>query len=177
TGLPSGFVTPPHPARCGPKAASDALRRRRPRTYPRDRQLDRRPRAEGPATTSRTRRFALIGALYSSQNLSLGLFTYAFLTIAQARGVPLATAGAAAGIATLLTLQLLCAPLVDRFGSARLGHYRGWLIATQSLLGLGLGSLALFDPATDFPLLLGIFAIMFMIAATQDIAADAAATR
>ena len=127
--------------------------------------------------TSRTRRFALIGALYSSQNLSLGFFTYAFLTIAQARGVPLATVGAAAGIATLLTLKFLWAPLVDRFGSARLGHYRGWLIATQSLLGLGLGSLALFDPATDFPLLLGIFAIMFMIAATQDIAADAAATR
>jgi predicted MFS family arabinose efflux permease len=127
--------------------------------------------------TSRTRRFALIGALYSSQNLCLGFFTYAFLTISQARGVPLATIGAAAGLATLLTLKFLWAPLVDRFGSARLGHYRGWLIATQSLLGLGLGSLALFDPATDFPLLLGIFAIMFIIAATQDIAADATATR
>lgn len=127
--------------------------------------------------TSRTRRFALIGALYSSQNLSLGFFTYAFLTIAQARGVPLAAIGAAAGIATLLTLKFLWAPVVDRFGSGKLGHYRGWLIATQSLLGLGLGSLALFDPAGDFPLLMGIFAILFVIAATQDIAADATATR
>jgi MFS family permease len=127
--------------------------------------------------TSKVQRFALIGALYSSQNLSLGFFTYAFLTIAQARGVPLAAIGAASGIATLLTLKFLWAPLVDRFGSVRLGHYRGWLLATQTLLGLGIASLALFDPAADFGLLLGIFAVLFVVAATQDIAADATATR
>jgi predicted MFS family arabinose efflux permease len=127
--------------------------------------------------TSKVQRFALIGALYSSQNLSLGFFTYAFLTIAQARGVPLAAIGAASGIATLLTLKFLWAPLVDRFGSVRLGHYRGWLLATQTLLGLGIASLALFDPAADFGLLLGIFAVLFVVAATQDIAAAAPATR
>ncbi|MDK7748903.1 MFS transporter [Brevibacterium sp. UMB10442] len=141
------------------------------------------PEADGTETAAattasgRVRRFALIGALYSSQNLSLGFFTYAFLTIAQARGVPLAAIGTAAGIATLLTLKFLWAPVVDRFGSAKMGHYRGWLIATQTLLGLGIASLALFDPAGDFPLLLGIFAVLFVLAATQDIAADATATR
>lgn len=120
---------------------------------------------------------ALVAALYSTQNLSLGFFTYAFLTIAQARGVPLAMIGAAAGIAVILTLKFLWAPVVDRFGSARLGHYRGWLICTQTGLGVGAASLALFDPAEDFTVLLGLFALLFLLAATQDVAADAAATR
>ncbi|MGO1544035.1 MAG: MFS transporter [Gulosibacter sp.] len=137
--------------------------------------------ASGPIATApaagRARRLALVAALYSTQNLSLGFFTYAFLTIAQARGVALASIGAAAGIAMILTLKFLWAPLVDRFGSRRFGHYRGWLIATQSLLGIGIGSLALFDPADDFGVVLAVFAVLFLLAGTQDIAADAAATR
>lgn len=129
------------------------------------------------APQSRRFRLALIAALYSTQNLTLGFFTYAFLTIAQARGVPLAMLGAASGVAMLLTLKFLWAPLVDRFGSRRLGHYRGWLLVTQSLLALGCATLALLDPARDFAALLGVFALIFVIAGTQDIAADAAATR
>lgn len=99
--------------------------------------------------TSRRQRLALVAALYSTQNLSLGFFSYGFLTIAQARGVSLAAIGAAAGVATLLVLKFLWAPLVDRHGSRRWGHYRGWLILTQSTLGLGAAALALFDPAED----------------------------
>lgn len=125
----------------------------------------------------RRRRLAFIAALYSTQNLSLGFFSYAFLTIAQARGVPLAAIGTSVGIALILTLKFLWAPFVDCFGSRRLGHYRGWLLVTQTVLGLGIASLALFDPARDFQLLLGVFALVFLAAATQDIAADAAATR
>lgn len=127
--------------------------------------------------SSRRGRLSLVAALYSTQNLGLGFFTYAFLTIAQARGVSLAAIGAAGGVAILLTLKFLWAPLVDRYGSRRLGHYRGWLIVTQSLLGLGAASLALFDPAADFELLLVLFGLLFLVAGTQDIAADAAATR
>lgn len=130
-----------------------------------------------PPAPGRTRRLALVGALYCTQNLSLGFFTYAFLTIAQARGVPLAAIGAAAGIAMILTCKFLWAPLIDRFGSARLGHYRGWLLLTQTTLAAGLGSLALFDPAAHFHLLLALFGVLFVLAGTQDIAADAAATR
>lgn len=126
---------------------------------------------------TRFARLTLIAALYCTQNLSLGFFTYAFLTIAQARGVPLAAIGAATAVGILLTLKFLWAPVVDRFGSPRLGHYRGWLLATQSLLGLGIATLMLVDPAEDFSLILVIFAVLFIIAGTQDVAADAAATR
>ncbi|KAB1642574.1 MFS transporter [Gulosibacter chungangensis] len=125
----------------------------------------------------RARRLALVAALYCTQNLSLGFYTYAFLTIAQARGVALASIGAAAGVAMILTLKFLWAPLIDRFGSRKLGHYRGGLIVTQRLLGLGIAALALLDPAADFGVMLRMFAVLFFLAGTQDIAADAAATR
>lgn len=125
----------------------------------------------------RAGRLALIAALYSAQNLSLGFFTYAFLTIAQARGVPLTLIGASAGIALILTLKFLWAPLVDRFGVERLGHYRGWLLITQTVLSIGIAALAFFDPAQDFTTILVLFAVLFVFAGTQDIAADAAATR
>lgn len=122
-------------------------------------------------------RLWLIGALYCTQNLSLGMFTYAFLTIAQVEGVSMASIGAASGLSTLLVLKFLWAPVVDRFGSGRWGHYRSWLVVTQSLLVVGCASLALFDPAEHFGLLLLVFAGLFLIAGTQDIAADATATR
>lgn len=131
-----------------------------------------------PATTmSRAQRLTLVALLYCTQNLSLGMFTYAFLTIAQADGVSLTTIGAATGLATLLVLKFLWAPLVDRYGSSRLGHYRGWLLATQTLLAVGAASLALLDPAENFGAALVVFAALFVVAGTQDVAADAATTR
>ncbi|MFV0535711.1 MAG: MFS transporter [Cumulibacter sp.] len=126
---------------------------------------------------SRGFRMSLIAALYCTQNLSLGMFTYAFLTIAQNEGVSLATIGAASGLSTMLVLKFLWAPLVDRYGSARLGHYRGWLLGSQLLLVIGCATLALFDPAEQFGPLLMIFALLFLVAGTQDVAADATATR
>lgn len=122
-------------------------------------------------------RLALIGTLYSTQNLSLGFYTYAFLTIAQQRGVPLATIGTASGIAILLTLKFVWAPVVDRFGWARVGHYRGWLLLTQTLLVAGFVLIATLEPARDFSILVAAFALIFVVAGTQDVAADATATR
>lgn len=122
------------------------------------------------------RKMGFVAALYSTQNLSLGFFMFAFLTIAQARGVSLELIGAAAGLALILTLKFVWAPLVDRFGNSRMGHYRGWLLVTQSGLALVSASLALFDPAKDFTTLLVFFALLFTLAATQDVAADAAVT-
>lgn len=122
------------------------------------------------------RKMGFVAALYSTQNLSLGFFMFAFLTIAQARGVSLELIGAAAGLALILTLKFLWAPLVDHFGNARVGHYRGWLLVTQSGLALVSASLVLFDPAKDFTTLLAFFALLFTLAATQDVAADAAVT-
>lgn len=126
---------------------------------------------------TRGRRFALLGALYSTQNLSLAAYNYAFLIAAQRAGVSLEMIGMAAGVATILVLKFLWAPLVDRFSPPGSGHYRSWLILCQSALVIGALVLALLDPGENFVAILAVFGLIFLFAGTQDVAADATATR
>ncbi|SDH95835.1 Predicted arabinose efflux permease, MFS family [Sinosporangium album] len=126
---------------------------------------------------TRTARMRLLAALYATQNLGVGFFSYGFATVAQDRGLALTQIGAIQMIALLLTVKFLWAPLVDRFGSARLGHYRGWLLTTQILLVVLAAAMALFDPAQALGPLIALTAMMFIVAATQDIATDGAAVR
>lgn len=130
-----------------------------------------------PATMGRLGRLSLVAGLYSTQNLCLAAYTYTFLIAAQRAGTPLELIGSAGGLAMIIVLKFLWAPLVDRFGSKKLGHYRGWLIVCQSLLAIGALAAALLDPGRDFAALLVIFGLLFVIAGTQDVAADATTTR
>ncbi|MGO1165361.1 MAG: MFS transporter, partial [Janibacter sp.] len=69
-------------------------------------------------------------------------------------------------------------PLVDRYGSARFGHYRSWLVPLQ--LGLVLALLALtpfVSPSEHLGPIIAICAVYVVFSATQDIAADALAVR
>ena len=125
----------------------------------------------------RAGRLALVASLYSTQNLCLAAYNYTFLIAAQKAGVSLQLIGAAAGIAMILVLKFLWAPLLDRFGSRRFGHYRGWLLLCQSLLALGALGLAALDPGRHFVLIMAVFAVLFLFAGSQDIAADATTTR
>lgn len=125
----------------------------------------------------RAGRLALVASLYSTQNLCLAAYNYTFLIAAQKAGVSLQLIGAAAGIAMILVLKFLWAPLLDRFGSRRFGHYRGWLLLCQSLLALGALGLAALDPGRHFVLIMAVFAVLFVFAGSQDVAADATTTR
>lgn len=71
------------------------------------------------------------------------------------------------------TFKFLWAPLLDRFGSARLGLRRTWMLGTQiGLIGL-LFAMSLGNPAFD-PMYLALLAVcMALFSATQDIAIDA----
>lgn len=126
---------------------------------------------------SRSRRFALIGSLYSTQNLSLAAYNYAFLIAAQRAGVSLELIGMAAGVATIIVLKFLWAPLVDRVSPPGKGHYRTWLILCQFALVIGALALATLDPGQQFVPILAVFGLIFFFAGTQDVAADATATR
>ncbi len=69
-------------------------------------------------------------------------------------------------------LKMLWAPLVDRFGSRRYGHYRSWLISLQSLLALAMLVAGFFEPATNVKWLAVCVSAISLIGATQDLAAD-----
>ena len=125
-----------------------------------------------------TERFRLITALYFTQYLGVGFLTIGLVAILRDGGTSLATLGMLQTIGLIWPLKFLWAPLVDRFGSRRHGHYRSWLIPLQ--LGLVVTLLALTPftaPAQSLGPVFAICALFVLFSATQDIAADALAVR
>jgi PAT family beta-lactamase induction signal transducer AmpG len=79
-------------------------------------------------------------------------------------------------LATLLSLpwmtKALWAPLIDRYGSERLGRRRTFLIPLQLLLVIPLVAASFFPPPGGLFVLVFLILLMNLIAATQDIAVD-----
>jgi PAT family beta-lactamase induction signal transducer AmpG len=93
------------------------------------------------------------------------------------RGVDFGTIGLIALAGLPYTLKFLWAPVVDALGvpwlSERLGHRRGWLIATQLALMAAILLLGTRDPVSA-PLMVGLGALFVAFtSATQDIVIDA----
>ena len=122
-------------------------------------------------------RYGLLAALYGSQFIPLAFFLFGLPAILRAQGTPLEQLGLLQLIALVWVVKFLWAPLVDRFGSRRLGHYRGWLLTTQTLIVLGVLALSPLDVADDLPTLIVAIGVIGVLSATQDIAADATAVR
>lgn len=123
-------------------------------------------------------RFRLITALYFTQYLGVGFLTIGLVAILRDGGTSLATLGLIQTIGLIWPLKFLWAPLVDRFGSRRFGHYRSWLVPLQ--LGLVLTLLALtpfVTPADHLGPVIAICSLFVVFSATQDIAADALTVR
>ncbi|MGL5809384.1 MAG: MFS transporter [Nocardioides sp.] len=134
------------------------------------------PAASAVAETER-RTFALLAGLYVSQFLGVGFFVTGLSAILRDQGASLEQLGVVTGLGALWAVKFLWAPLVDRFDIARLGHYRGWLVILQPVIALMLLALISVDPMADFNALILIAAVVVLLSATQDIAADALAVR
>ncbi len=121
--------------------------------------------------------YLLLFSLYWAQGLPVGFMTHALPVILRAQGVSLTQIGGFGLLMLPWSIKIFWAPLVDRFGHSRFGHYRSWIIPAQLLSTLALVGLA-FMPiqALDQPLYLLCFFIALLsmntIGATQDIATD-----
>lgn len=121
------------------------------------------------------RKFFLLTCLYACQGLPYGFFTQTLPVIMRRNNATLTQIG----LAYLLLLpwagKFLWAPLVDEYGSDRIGRRKTWLFGTQiTAIGL-LCYLALFsnlDQGGDYRILFFFFAALNFLAATQDIATD-----
>ncbi|HZI08262.1 MAG TPA: MFS transporter, partial [Archangium sp.] len=69
-------------------------------------------------------------------------------------------------------LKALWAPLVDRYGSERIGRRKSWMVPMQVGLVLTCVAAAFVPIEGQLPLLLGLVLLMNLFAATQDIAVD-----
>ncbi|MEM7331128.1 MAG: MFS transporter [Chloroflexota bacterium] len=118
-------------------------------------------------------KMVLLGGLYITQFLGVAFISTAVPAILRESGIGLDVIGALYLFGLIWPLKFLWAPLIDRYGSKRLGHYRGWLILLQSLIFVSLVAASFFDVAINFTVLAVLFGLISLFSATQDIAADA----
>jgi MFS family permease len=122
-------------------------------------------------------RYVLLASLYTSQFLPLGFFYIALTAVLRREGVSLERIGLIHLLALLWVLKSLWAPVIDRYGWQRLGHYRGWLLLLQGLMVLGVLALIPIDVVRQPILLFALVAVIAFLSATQDVAVDAVAVR
>ncbi|WP_043310275.1 MFS transporter [Pseudomonas sp. ML96] len=130
-----------------------------------------------PSNTS----LVLLASLYCAQGLPSGLVAHSLPVLLRQHGVDLGLIGLLKLLALPWLLKVLWAPWIDRIGSRRLGHHRGWILPLQGTVILCLAGLALIAPQALFDsafwLLLGTLLLINLVAASQDVATDGLAVR
>lgn len=117
-------------------------------------------------------KLGILWALYFVQGLPFGFQATALPVYLRAAGLSLTGVGLASALALPWSLKILLAPLVDRYGSSRLGRRRSWILPLQLGLLACCGAAALVPPERGLmPILLLVFG-MNLFAATMDIAVD-----
>ena len=114
-------------------------------------------------------KLAPLFALYFSQGLPFGFQATALPLLLRERGVSLAAIGFASLLAAPWLAKALWAPLVDRYGSARFGRRKSWIVPMQAALALTALAAA---EVEDTRALAALVLLMNLFAATQDIAVD-----
>ncbi len=117
-------------------------------------------------------RLALLCVLYFVQGLPFGFQTTALPVYLRMQGVSLTAIGFASALWLPWGLKALWAPLVDRYGSARIGRRKSWILPMQAGLTATCAAAAFVSSSESLPLLLGLIFLMNVFAATQDIAVD-----
>jgi MFS family permease len=121
--------------------------------------------------------FGLFVPLYMSQFLGIGFLFTGLVAISSDRGVSLEEIAGIYLIGMVWVVKFLWAPLVDRFGSRRLGHYRSWLLVTQPAAALAIVAITPLDVTENLGIILLALGFAAVMSATQDIATDALAVR
>lgn len=119
----------------------------------------------------------LLGGLYTTQMLAPAFMTNVTSLILRDAGESLQKISWLYTISMIWSANFLWAPIVDRFGSSRFGHYRSWILVMQVLLFGILLLTAFFPPLENFNMLLLLFALAALVSSTQDIATDALGVR
>ncbi|MDP1822075.1 MAG: MFS transporter [Archangium sp.] len=118
-------------------------------------------------------KIGLLSALYFAQGLPFGFQSNALPLYLTELGLTMSEVGFARALALPWALKALWAPLVDRYGSARFGRRKSWIVPMQLLLAAACVVASLFPLSREtlVPFLICVL-LMNVFAATQDIAVD-----
>lgn len=120
-------------------------------------------------------KIAVLSGLYFAQGLPFGFQSTALGLYLTDLGLSMKAVSFARALALPWALKALWAPLVDRYGHARFGRRRSWIVPAQLLLAICCFAAGLVPPQEHLALLLALVLAMNFLAATQDIAVDALA--
>jgi predicted MFS family arabinose efflux permease len=126
----------------------------------------------------RRRTHALLAGLWVSQWLAPSFLGMGGLTtILYREGVPLERLGALQALTLIGLARIAWAPLMDRFGVRRLGHYRSWLLVAQPAMVLLVAALVPLDPVDDLAAVAALVVAIWVVMGVQDVATDALSVR
>ncbi len=118
-------------------------------------------------------KLGLLGTLYFVQGMPFGFQTGALSAYARSQGMSLRAItflGVLLGLPWLL--KPLWAPLVERYGSVRLGARKSWIIPMQAGIALVCVAASFVVTGSSLAPLFALIFLMNLFAATQDIAVD-----
>lgn len=119
------------------------------------------------------RLFVMIGALYFSQGIPLGVAMEALPTLLRRDGAPLHALAWLPLVGLPWVLKFLWAPRVDNRWRATLGRRRSWILPMQAVVLACLAAVAVTGiAAASAPWVVGLMALASLASATQDIATD-----
>src|SRR6266705_2044388 len=121
----------------------------------------------------RSRRLAVILLLGFSSGLPLALTGGTLQAWMTVEGVDLSTIGVFTLVGLPYVWKFLWAPAMDRFVPPFLGRRRGWLLATQFALVVGIAGMAFLSPRTDLVAIAWLALFVAFASASQDIVVDA----
>ena len=117
-------------------------------------------------------KLGLLTSLYLSQGIPYGFFTQALPILLRKQGLSLPNISLASLLALPWALKFLWAPLMDRYGSERLGRRRGYILPLQFLSAALLMALALPQEAVSVEVLFVAVLLVNLLSASQDVATD-----
>ncbi|MEW9551967.1 MFS transporter [Nonomuraea sp. NPDC050783] len=126
---------------------------------------------------TRRHRLTVIGSLFLVADIGYSFLLVALGTILLGEGIPLRSVALIQLLGVIYFGRFLVGPVIDRYGVARWGHYRGWLIGTQLVLIACFLALATLDPVADLPAVLAMTTVTLVISAFHDTAVNGLSVR
>ena len=119
----------------------------------------------------------LLISLHMTQYLAMGFLFIGLTTILRQQGASLESLAFIWLLGIFGVLKFLWAPFMDRFKVLPNGHYRGWLLLSQSAMIVTLLAMSQLDVTRQPSLVIVFSGLLSLFASTQDNAAHALAFR
>jgi PAT family beta-lactamase induction signal transducer AmpG len=118
------------------------------------------------------KKLALLSSLYFVQGMPYGFQITALPVYLRTQGISVTALGFLQLLSLPWMFKALWAPLVDRYGSPRIGRRKSWILPLQLALAATCAVASTVPIPSALPVLLGLIFLMNLFAATQDIAVD-----